>query len=314
MHAPAYPTAPPRLLSAETIRAEILKAFAERVTGQIQVVFQKEKSITLFVVRGKLVHFYIRNHRVVDPNWVSPLFEYGRGELSIEPLHPLGLMFKKIVVEKIGKVEVQPSDTSQLKIMFDLAEHNAGPTLFHIRWESAEGFVLVAGRDIPLRSAVMTNKTGSVEGLVAMNQITTWNEAGCKVAVYRDNIQSQAWLEVHLNILFNYYCSTILNQYGQLTGKVMVRSIAWKVHTMAMDRGWNIETQENKVRDATIFTSARKAGDVYKQVIAEVVAHIEPVIGHALTQNILTQSRNASKGVYKTIAEVFGLLGTGGTL
>jgi len=223
----------------------------------------------------------------------------------------MGLMFRKIVLEKLGKAETQPSGTNQLKIMFDLAEQNTNPTLFHVRWDSAEAFVLVAGRDIPLRQAVMLTPAEEAEGPVALGQITAWSEARCSVAVYRGNIQSQAWLEVHLNILLDHYCKTILNQYGQLTGKVMIRSILWKIHTMSMDANWNIDTQENKIKDATIFPTARHAGDAYQKIIAEIVKHIEPIIGHALARSILTQTHEANRGVYRTIAEVFDLLGIG---
>lgn len=298
-------------LAVEGIHTQILKALEDGLTGRIQVNFQKEKSLTLFTINGKVCQVYVRNHRLPNTNWEGPLFEYGRGELEIKPTPPLGSMFRKVILENLTKVEPQSSSTSQLKAMFDLAEHNTGPTLFHIRWNSAEGYVLVAGRDVPLRHVVMMTMSGDEEGPVALNQITAWNEARCSVAIYRGNIQSQAWFEVHLNILFDYYCSTILNQYGQLTGRVMIRSILWKIHTISVDAGWNIETQDNKVNDATIFPSARDAGDAYKRIVSEIVVHIEPVIGHALTQNILAQAYASTRGVYKTIAEVFDLLGIG---
>lgn len=89
----------------------------------------------------------------------------------------------------------------------------------------------------------------------------------------------------------------------------MIGSIVWKIHTMAVEAGWNIETQENELKDATIFPTARDAGDVYKKIISEIVAHIDPMIGHALTQNILTQASNSTKGAYKTIADVFDMPG-----
>jgi hypothetical protein len=91
----------------------------------------------------------------------------------------------------------------------------------------------------------------------------------------------------------------------------MIRSTLWKIHTVSVEAGWNIETQDYKVKDATIFPTARKAGDAYKKVVSEIVIHIEPVIGHALVQSILMQAYASTRGVYKTIAEVFDLLGIG---
>jgi len=219
-------------------------------------------------------------------------------------------MFRKIMLEELERIKTQPSSTGQLQVMFDLAAQNStNPTLFHILWDSAEAFVLVAGRDIPLRHAVMLTKDGVAEGSVALEQVKAWHEAACKVSIHRGNIKSQAWSEVHLNILLEHFCSRILYQYGRLTGKVMIRSIVWKIHAMSVEEGWNIETQENEIRDGTIFPTARDAGDAYRKIISEMVAHIDSLIGHALTQNILTQTFNSIKGTYKTIAEVFGLFG-----
>lgn len=299
-----------RLLSTEDVQALIHKSLAEGLTGQIQVTFLKEKTLTLFVNKGKVSQVYVRNHRLPDTNWQIPLIEYGRGDLKVESMPPRALMFRKIVLENFEKVKPQPAKTSQLKMMFDLAEqNNVHPTLFHIHWDSAEGFVLVAGRDIPLRRVIMLTRDGFLKGSLGFDQMTTWNEPECQVTTYRGNIQSQAWFEVHLNILLEHSCARILDQYGRLTGKVMINSVLWQVHSMSASEGWNFEPQVNEIRDTTIFPSARETGDAYKKIIAEVVSRTQHVIGPSLTQNILTQLSRSTKGAYKTIAEVFGLLG-----
>jgi len=309
MHAPTSSVIHARSFSAEDLKKQIHQALANGLTGRIHVIFQKEKSLTLFVNQGRVSQVYIRNHRVPDTNWELPITDCGRGSLEIEEMHPRGLMFKKIIVEELESPMPQECNTSQLRVMFDQAELNTHPTLFHIQWESAEGFVLVAGRDISLRHAVMKTNDEGMEGPIALDQIAVWNEARCNVSVHRGNIQSQAWLEVHLNILLEYYCARILNQYGQLTGNVMIRSVLWKIQTMAVQLRWNLDLQENMVRDATIFTTAREAGDTYKKIIAEMVVHVESVIGPSLTQSILSQSFTSTRGVYKTISETFNLLG-----
>jgi hypothetical protein len=310
MQASISPSTYARYLSTDDLRKLIYKSLSDGVTGRIHITFRAEKTLTIFAHQGIVRQVYIRNHRVPDMDWEIPLAQYGRGDLEIELLPSRGLMFRKVLLEELGSNKLQPSSTSQLKVMFDLAEqNNANPTLFHILWNSAEAFVLVAGRDISLRHAVMVTRDGAKEGSVALDQVTAWSEAACNVTIHRGNIQSQAWFETYLNILFEHFCSRILNQYGQLTGKVMIRSIVWKIHTMSVEANWKVEMQENVVRDATIFSTARDAGDAYKKIISEIIAHIDPLIGYALTHNILTESSNSTKGVYKTIAEVFGLLG-----
>jgi hypothetical protein len=306
---PISPIPLPKPLATDELLNQVRKGLTSGLTGELRISFQRGKTLTLFAHQGRVRQFYIRNHRAPDTNWERPLTEGGRGELEIKTMPARGLLFRKILLESLVKVEPQPSTTNQLRTMFDLAGHNLNPTLFHIQWDFAEGFVLVAGRDISLHHAVLMSLAGGEEGSVALNQISAWNEPRCNVTVYRGNPQSQAWFEVHLNILFENYCSRILEQYGQLTGKVMIHSILWKIHTMSVEEGWNIETQNSEITDATIFPTARDAGDVYKKIVLEIVRHVEPIIGHALTQNILDDARNTAKGVYKTIMDEFDLSG-----
>jgi len=309
MHAPndSIPSDAP--LSAGDLRSQIREALTDELTGQIQIAFQNGRTATLFAHRGKVRQIYIRNHRAPKPDWELLLDQFGEGVLNIQPMPARVLAFKKIVLEEIKAPKPQPAGTAQLKTMFDLAARNVAPTLFHIRWETAEGLALIAGRSIPLRRAVMLHQVGGGEETVDLNQLSAWEEADCNVTMYQGDIKNPAWLEAHLNILFEWYCAHILKQYSLLTGMVMVRSVLRSVDSLAEKNDWIVTTQNLEVTDSTLFTDPAAAGDAYREILLSILDQIEPVVGNALAQNILKQATESTRDSYKSIMEVYHLTG-----
>jgi len=296
-------------LSVDELNELINLELNDKFTGQIRVTFHSKIATTLFIQHGKVRQIYIRNHRIPNLNWKYPLALYGDGTPTIEPMPARALMFKKVILEELKPRQPKPAKTSQLRSMFDHAAHNSGPILLHLQWESAEGFVLV-GNSIPLRQAVLFTQTASEEGSIALNHILAWDEAECKVTAHLGDIKNQAWLEVHLNLLFEWYCGRILEQYEQLTGSVMLQSIIRRIYILSIDEGWNIEPQQRSLKDTSLFPSAALAGQAYRRILSSIKEQIEPIIGKALSQRILDQAYSSiAKDIYKTIAEVFELIG-----
>jgi hypothetical protein len=308
MHAPTLLTTSPTPLAEWELQFQIQQALSNKLTGLIQITFLNGKTETIFASKGKVQGLYVRNHRLPSLNWDIPLGRYGRGTLSVEPLPARALLLRKVILEEIAPPQAQSSSSHQLNTMFSLAEHEPAPTLFHIQWQKADGLVLVAGGRIPIRHAVLITPAGMEEGDLAMTHISTWEETRCTVTALRGDIKNQAWLELHLNILLEWYCQRILNHYKHITGAVMVRSIMQNLAILAETKGWNISTQGQQLRDASLFSSAAKTADAYREMLSAIRSRIEPIIGSSLTQNLLRQSIEPTKGVYKIIQETFKLV------
>ena len=308
MHAPTLITSSPTPLAEWELQIQIQQAVGNKLTGQIQITFLNGRKLSIFIQRGVVYSLYIRNHRLPDLNWDIPLRRFGRGTLVVEPLPARALMFRKVILEETTSPQAQPSGTHQLRVMVSLAEHNLNPTLLHMRWEKAEGYVLVAGGHIPISHAVLIAPSGIEEGSTALNHILTWEETRCNVTAYHGDIKNQAWLELHLNILLEWYCQNMLNYYKQLTGVVMVRSILQSLSVLAESRKWNISTHDQQLRDVSIFLSAAETGTAYREMLSAIRSRIEPIIGSSLTRTLVKQSIEPTRGVYKTIQEVFELI------
>jgi hypothetical protein len=277
-------------------------------TGQIQITFLFGKTETILAIQGQVRLVYVRHHRAPDLQWETPIQQYGAGTLAIESMPARALMFRQIVLEDFSSKAPLGSSTRQLQTMFDLARTNTGPTLFHIQWKHAEAFVLVMGGHIPARRAVMISPFESEEWNMFIEHISDWKEEPCDVTIHRNDIRNQAWLEIHLNTLFEWYSQNMLNYYQQLTGAVMVRSILQSLSVLAETKGWDISTQNQQLRFASIFINAAEAGLAYREVLSAIKARIEPIIGSSLTKYIMKQSIEPTTGVYKTIEETFRLM------
>jgi hypothetical protein len=308
MHAPTIlkSSAP---LAEWKLQVEIQQALNNRLTGQIQLTFSSGRTETILARNGVVEALFLRNHRLPSLDWDSPVGRNGRGTLSIEPLPERALLFKKVMIEELQPPAPQSAGTSQLKAMLNLVEHGPGPTLFHIHWERAEAFVLVAGEQIPVRHAVLITPSETEEGSHALERILTWGEGRCSVTIYRGNIRNQAWLELYLNILFEWYCSMVLTQYGRLTGTVMVQSIVRRSAMLGARKGLHFEPLKTELKDTSLFQSAAEAGNTYNSVLFTIYEQIEPIIGRSLAQTIMEQAFSHTRGGYRIIADIFEMPG-----
>lgn len=305
----AYIAAPSTLLSERELEAQIRLALSNKFTGLLHVTFLFGKKESIFAIHGNVRQVYVRNHRAPDLEWETPIARYGAGILTMEAMPARALMFRKIILEETVPARPPAASSAQLQPMFDISRTNPGPTLFHIQWKQAEGFVLVAGGRIPIRHAVLMTSEWTEEGNAAFNHIAEWEEAGCNVTTYRGDIRNQAWLELHMNIMLEWYCQNLLNRYQQLTGIVMVKSILQSLSVLAEIKGWNLSTRNQQFQDVSIFLSAAEAGTAFREVLTAIRSRIEPIIGSSLTQYLMKQSTEPTTGVYKTIQEIFGLVG-----
>lgn len=308
MHANTIANSSPVPLSEWELQSQIQQALSSGLTGQIQVAFLNGRTESIFVQHGVVQTLYVRNHRLPNLEWQVPLEHHGVGVLTVESLPGRALMFRKVVTEEIVQPPAQPSETRQLHILFNRAEHSPNPTLFHIRWQTAEAFMLLAGGNIPIRHTVLITPVGVEEGNVALDHIQDWDETHCSVMIHHSDIKNQAWTELYLNIILEWYCQKILSHYQQLTGVVMVKSILQSLSVVAENKGWNISTQHQQFRDTSIFPSAAEAANAYREIFSTIRSRIEPIIGSSLAGYIFKQSIEPTRGIYKIIQENFGLV------
>jgi hypothetical protein len=188
-----------------------------------------------------------------------------------------------------------------------MMESEAG-ALIHIQWNSAEAFVLVPGSKLVLRPALFLSGNIVEEDACAISSIENWKETDCDLIIYRGGIESESWLEAHLDILFETLCNYLLTQYGYLTGRVMVTSIVQNLMILAAQKGWDVDRLGNAVVDQTIFASPKDAAAAYHELLQMVLAHMGAVIGSSLVQSITRQCIDSYNTFYLSLIKTYELI------
>jgi hypothetical protein len=299
-------------VSVAELRREFSAVLEQRLTGLAKFSFPTGEELTMVVSRGGIRQAYYKQgavSKVLSSFWLSPELSDKQAQLSIQPLPARRLLFEKIILESSETTPEKKAGfkTSALAQLFlSLKDCEAG-SLIYIQWENAEAFVLVPGSKIDLRPALFSCDGMVEEDTIAVNSIEKWKEADCNLAIYRGSIESEAWLEAHLDILFEALCNYLLTQYGYLTGRVMVTSIVQNLMILAAQKGWEINRSGNLVVDQTVFTSSREAAAAYQELLAMVLTHISAVIGSALAQNILRQGIYSYNVFYQSLIKTYEL-------
>jgi hypothetical protein len=298
--------------SVTELRKDISHALEQRLTGLVKLSFSDGEELTMAVSHGGIRQAYFNDGTIskVLPNfWLDTQLSEKQAQLSILHLPARQLLFEKIILESDEATSEKKAGfkTSALVQLFSSLKGCEAGSLIHIQWENAEAFVFVPGSKIDLRPALFSCDGIVEEDASAVNFIEKWKEVDCNLVIYRGSIETEAWLEAHLDILFEVLCNYLLTQYGYLTGRVMVTSIIQNLMILAAQKGWEINRSGNLVVDQTVFTSPKEAAAAYQELLAMVLTHISAVIGSSLAQSLLKQGIYSYNVFYQSLIKTYEL-------
>lgn len=299
--------------SVAELRKQISLALEQRLTGVARIVLLSGEEVTMIVSEGDVRQVYHKDGSVSRalPNfWLSPQLDEQQARLLIQSLPVRRLLFEKIILEshETARDEKPGFKTSSLRQLFSSLNVRESGSLVQIRWKEAEAFVLIPGSKLASYPALLLSDGEAEEDACAIRSIENWKETDCDLIIYRGGIESEAWLEVHLVILFETLCNYLLAQYGYLTGRVMVTSIAQNLMILAAQKGWDISRRGNVVIDQTIFASPREAAAAYHELLQMALAHMGAVIGSALVQSIKRQGLDPYNTFYLSLVKTYELI------
>lgn len=299
------------LVSSREMREAIAQFSQDRETGIIQITIGKQDKITLLIQNGKIPYGYwnTKEHhrRILNAEWQQLLEAEGECSVIFDSKSSTTLLPQKILLEYHDQAEEKTFPTSQLASLIYSSEKSQCASIQHIRWQRAEAFVISSGTDLSRRKASLLTGDLILETPETLQQIFNWHEVECIVTTYEGNIESLTWLEIYLNILFEWACNHILEQYIYLTGKVMINSVIRNLLIKATNEGWKISATDGIVLDHTIFESPVEASKAYQVMLNNIYKSIEPIIGPALLFSIQRQINTMCKGNYSNIARMYEL-------
>ena len=300
-------------LSTSELRKRILYALEQKTTGIARISFLTGEEMLLLISGGDIRQIYFKEKNVFRRSsglWDEHLQAANPGHFAIQLMPMRRLFFEKAILEtpEAGK-EIKPTfKTSDLSGLFLSMVNLESASLAHICWQTAEAFILVPGSKIPRRQAVFVSKNVTEENSAALSCIQNHPGPKCDLTIYRGGIESEAWLELHLNILFEWLCNYMLSEYGYLTGKVMVTSAAQNLMIFSSQSGWEVNRIGGEVADRTIFSSPAVAGDAYREMLALIGEHMTAVVGSTLFQSVKRQGLVSVNPFYQSLAKAYELI------
>jgi len=301
-------------VSVAELRKQISHALEQRLTGAAKIVLLSGEEVTMVVSRGGIRQVYDKKDGAVSrvlPNfWLSKQLSDLQAHLSIQSLPARRLLFEKILLESNETSQEKKSGfkTSALAQLFLSMKDCEAGSLIHIRWKTAEAFVLVPGSKLTVCPALFLSGDIVEEDADAISSIASCKDGDCDLTIYRGSMESQAWLEAHLDILFESLCNYLLTQYGYLTGRVMITSIIQNLMILAAQKGWEIDRRGNAVVDQTIFASPKEAASAYHELLEMALAHMGAVIGTSLVQSITRQGADSYNPFYLSLLKTYELI------
>jgi hypothetical protein len=269
--------------------------------------------MTLLVRNGSLRQGYYKEEhvsRVLPDFWMAPHLSDKLASLSIQSSPVRRLLFEKIVLEsgETGREKRPDFTTSALPPLFlTLAERESG-SLAHIKWQNAEAFVLIPGSKLAGRPALFLSGDSAEEDASAMGLIESWKETDCALTIYRGGMESEAWLEAHLNVLFESMCNYLLVEYGYLTGRVMITVLIQNLMILSSQNGWEVARRGNGIIDQTVFAAPQEAALAYRKLLGMALEHMSAVVGSVLAQSVKRHGMDVYNSFYLSLIKTYELI------
>jgi hypothetical protein len=300
-------------LSVSELQKRVHQVMEQKVTGLARISFLTGEEMLLFIQRGNVRQVYFSDKtpfQRIPEAWYDRLQPGRLARFSIQTKPARRLLFEKAMLETpVTSVEKKPAfQTIGLPALFTSLENQESASLAHIRWRNAEAFVLIPGSKLSLRRAFFFREATAEENDSALIFIQIHPEPECEITLYRGGLGSVAWLEIHLNILFEWLCNYTLAQYGYLTGRVMVTPVAQNLLILASQKGWDINRLAGEVVDQTLFASPAEAANAYLELLDLLSSHVVGVIGSSLLQSIQRQAVFSLNSFYLSLLKSYGFI------
>jgi hypothetical protein len=179
-------------------------------------------------------------------------------------------------------------------------------SLLHLRWSASQAYLLVPGGKLNLRQAILLKDRQARH----LSESELFQEIGrglCQCTVYQGGLESDIWITLHLNLLFEFLCGHLLAQYGYLTGKVMVNSIVKNVLIYASQHDWDLTAASGCLSDQTCFSSQAEAKEAYQSMLHLIRRQMQSMAGTNIVSMIYNQGLDRLNPFYLNLWKLTGL-------
>lgn len=274
-----------RHVSASQFQAMLRLFQQDLFSGLVEVNYSPHEKFFIFLQDGQPAACY----RYSDPgparyevdNLAMVLAGKGDAQIRVCPLSPRFTRALRTLIEQQDRHEIHSLQTSALAAQINEWQSAPDPSLVHIQWPSAQGFVFLPGKGFTPRQYLFVNADQASESAAAAALLSHWNETTCEVSRY-PFCDTLAWQENSLHFGFTLLAEQVVSRYEELAGGVLLRKMEDSINSMARIQSWNIAFIDKSVDDIQTFASLQQAVTVYRAIFQSVFTHTSAVIGPKL--------------------------------
>ena len=286
----------------------MLKLFQQDLkTVLLEVSYSPEDKIFLLLNDGKISCAYsAKEDRITRRSLLnlSTLFQ-GRdhGAIRVCELVPSSFGAVRTILEQSHSSNTFPSSTAALPGTIQKWQANPEPSLVHIRWPNAEGFVFIPGNNFSARQYVFVTEGKSSDSAAAVSMFSHWSEVECTISQYTSDSQSEIWRENSLQLGFALLIEQIIRRYEDLVGHSLSSKLEDSLNRLSQAQSWSISIVNTSVDDVQLFDSIDHAATAYQTILYLASRQISEVIGSRLFDEAVNASMDSLGGQLRQAVE-----------
>lgn len=275
-----------------------LKLFQQDLkTVLVDISFGPEDKMILLINDGKIISAYLINRdqisRAPTTNLMDLLSDRSQGTIRVCELAPSFLGALKTILEQKTSSHTLDSNTAALSGLIQQWQTASEPSLVHIRWATAEGFVFIPGNHFPARQYVFLADGNPIDSAAAVSVFSRWAEPECQIAQYISDPEIEIWQENNLRMGFALLTEQVMRRYEELVGTMLSRKLEDSLNRLHHAQSWNISFGDNTVDDVQFFDSVDAAAAAYRSIFNLASRQISQVIGASLFNQAVDSGLNS---------------------
>jgi hypothetical protein len=264
----------------------MLKLFRQDLmTVLLEISYSSEDKIFLLMSSGKISCVYhakedrITRYPLSD---LSTLFQSRDGAIRVCELASSSFGAVRTTLEQSHSSSILSSSTTELPGIIQKWQAMPEPSLAHIRWPNAEGFVFIPGNHFSARQYAFVAEGRSSDSAAAVSMFSRWSEAECTISQYTSDSQLEIWRENNLQLGFALLIEQIMRRYEDLVGHLLSRKLESSLSRLSQTKSWSISIADTTVDDVQLFDSVDDAATAYRMLLDLASRQISAVIGPRL--------------------------------
>ncbi len=280
-----------RLVSSNQLQI-MLKLFQQDLMNSlVEISYSPEDKILFLLDRGKITCSYHCVGETIVRSSLSDLpvllNSRAEGHIRVCELAPAFLRAVKTIIEQPHISNTLSSGTPALPAFIQQHQVMSEPSLLHIRWPRAEGFVFLPGNNFSPRQYAFLSEGQANDSAAAVSMFSRWSEAECTISQYVSDSEREIWKENSLQMGFSLLMEQLMRRHEELVGHLLSRKLEDSLNRLSQTQSWNISIANTAVDDVQLFDSLNDAAAAYRMILDLASRQVSVVIGSRLLNEAL---------------------------